>query len=209
MTRANPRRRSLALVAGAAFCAVASQPAAALDRLPAGLAALDPAHFAERVDVQRREDGALVLSTANGWTGAHDVKGAHARDIHLRAVLAPSRSGQAIQVWHELVYEGSHLDFRTATLEVGGRRHVLPLSGVEHWEEDCPGPDSVGRCNLHSRISVDLPVGMAREIAATWPGNGRVPARIRFEDPHGNTVTSGLAPAEVAGLLKAFDVHGG
>lgn len=115
------------------------------------------------------------------------------------AVAAP-----AWQIDHEIVYEGAHLDFRTATMEVAGRSHVVPAKPAAQWEEDCPGPDSIGgTCNLHARVTLYLSDAAMRDLAAAWPLHGRNKVRVRFEDAHGNAVNGKLAPDHVASLVQA------
>lgn len=116
-----------------------------------------------------------------------------------------TEAAPAWQIDHEVVYEGAHLDFRTATMEVGGRSHVVPVKPAAQWEEDCPGPDSIGgACNLHARVTLHLGDAAMRDLAAAWPQHGRNKVRVRFEDAHGNAVNAKLAPEHVASLVEAY-----
>lgn len=107
---------------------------------------------------------------------------------------------------HEVVYEGAHLDFRTATLDVAGRSHVVPVKPVSQWEEDCPGPDSIGgTCNLHARLTLHLTDAAMKDLAAAWPQHGQAKLRVRFEDSHGNAVAAHIPASRISGLVE---VHG-
>lgn len=123
--------------------------------------------------------------------------------VAIPAAIAAEAS-HAWQIEHEVVYEGAHLDFRTATMEVAGRSHVVPVKSAARWEEDCPGPDSIGgTCNLHARVTLHLSDAAMRDLAAAWSQHGRNKVRVRFEDAHGNAVSGKLAPDHVASLVEA------
>lgn len=109
----------------------------------------------------------------------------------------------AWQIEHDVVYEGAHLDFSTVTIDIAGRRHVVPVKPVSQWEEDCPGPDSIGgTCNLHARLTLHLTDAAMRELAAAWPQQSQAKLRVRFGDGHGNTVAARIPASRISSLLN-------
>lgn len=180
--------------------------AAAYEQLPPSLARLSPADFASQVKITDDPlEGAVVLSTRDGYTRSRAIKGARANDIHLRA-LVDRRSGEVTwQVWHELMYVGGRKDLHAVHyMSDGAVQKVRPLT-VDHWLDQCPPTDGVGFCNQNTRVGFELPERTVREIAASYGEGRREPWRLRFRDAGGRDITGGLAPAEAAGLLQALD----
>lgn len=199
-------RRPLFTLTTALAAAAIAPTAAAYEQLPRSLARLSPADFAAQVEIADDPQGqAVVLSTREGYTRGRAIKGAHANDVHLRA-LVDKRTGEVSwQVWHELMYVGGRKDLHAVHfLSSGGERQVRPLV-VDHWLDQCPATDGVGFCNQNTRIAFALPEGTVREIAASYQAGRREPWRLRFKDADGRDVTGGLAPAEAAGLVQALD----
>lgn len=191
---------ALVLAAGVGLAA----PAAAYDTLPRGLAAVTPAEVAERVRVlDAAEQPHVVVSTERAWTRGRGIGGAHAADVHLRALVDRESGAVRWQVWHELVYEGPRRDVAQVAFMAGGREVIAPVSAVEHWE-DCPGVDAMMRaCNRHVRIAFELPGAVVEEVAAAWLPASREAWRLSFHDADGGAIKGGLAPAEVRGLVDA------
>lgn len=198
-------RFSLAVPAAALLMA-AAQPAAAYDRLPAGLARLSPADFASQVRViDNPRDPRIILSTFDGYTRSRSLRGARADDVHLRALVDRKTGRVSWQVWHELVYVSGPRDFTAVQYLTDGRRHQSNALLVEHGLEGCPPTDGIGSCNQSMRVAFELPERTVREIAAGYRPGARDPWRVRFKDASGRDVTGGLAPAEAAGLITALE----
>lgn len=128
------------------------------------------------------------------------------------ALASPAVAADRPSAWmieHVVVYEGAHLDFRTATLDVAGRSHVVPVKPVSQWEEDCPGPDSIGgTCNLHARLTLHLTGAAMKDLAAAWSQQGQAKLRVRFEDSHGNAVAAHIPASRISGLVEAHGSTG-
>lgn len=178
----------------------------AADTLPRSLAELSSADFAGRVQVADDPAGAaVVLSTREGYVRARAVKGAHARDIHLRAVVERDSGRVSWQVWHEFVTVRGHQRITAVHYTLGGRpRTALPIA-AEYWLDECPPADGLGACNRFTRIGFEMPERAVREIAAAYESGSRRPWQVRFQDASGRDVTSGMSPAEAAGLVEALD----
>lgn len=196
-----------ALALALAFATALGLPAAghAADSLPRSLAKLSSADFASRVEVVNDPAGPVVLSTREGYSRARAVKGAHANDIHLRAVVERDSGRVTWQVWHELVTVRGHQGITAVHYTLGGKSRSAPPIKAEYWLDDCPPADGLGACNRFTRIGFELPERAVREIVAAYDRGSRRPWQFRFQDASGRDVTSGIAPAEAAGLVRALD----
>lgn len=183
-----------------------SQTAAAYEALPRSLAQLSPEDFADQVEIANDPlEEEIVLSTKDAYANGRSVKGAYADDVHLRA-LVDRRSGTVSwQVWHDFVHVGHRKELQAIHYLSGGDlRKAKPLI-VERWLDQCPPTDGLGSCKQFVRVVFELPEAAIREAAANYRPGSREPWRIRFKNENGKDVTSGIAPAEAAGLLAAFD----
>ena len=191
-----------------AVMAVSSHPALAVEKLPRPLTELSPSHFAQQIAISQTETG-TVLSTQDGYTRSRGIKGARANDVHLRAVVDQQSGKVSWQVWHDLVYVGGRKALSAVHYTAGGvTRQAKPLH-VEHWLDECPATDAPGFCNQFTRVAFELPEHAVREIATAGHAGTSAPWRLRFVDAAGKDVTGGLAPAEAAGLVQAFDAWRG
>lgn len=196
--------RSLSVIALAALAFPAA--ALAVDSLPRSLAELSSGDFASRVEVTDDPSGAaVVLSTREGYSRARAVKGAHANDIHLRAVVDRNSGRATWQVWHELVTVRGHEGITAVHYMLGGKSRTARPLKAEYWLDDCPPADGLGACNRFTRVGFELPERAVREIASAYERGSRRPWKFRFQDASGRDVTSGIAPAEAAGLVRALD----
>ncbi|MCJ2176971.1 hypothetical protein [Novosphingobium album (ex Hu et al. 2023)] len=179
--------------------------AAAYDELPRGLAQLTPVEFAERIQI---DDEALephiVVSTHKAWDRGRSIEGAHASDVHMRALVDRQSGAVRWQVWHELVHPSRRPEMIGVNYRTEGRLEQADILVAEHWSGDCPGVDNVPvSCNKYARLIFEIPGSVVEEIAETYRPESRVPWRIRFKDENGGSITGGLAPAEAAGLIMA------
>lgn len=200
-------RRSWPLLS-VATAAVLALPSAgqAYERLPRPLAALSPADFASRMRVvDDPSSQSIVLSTREGYDRARRVGGAHVEDVHLRALVDRATGRVTWQVWHELVTASQNRGIAAIRYTANGRIQTARPITVDHWRDECPPTDGIGACSHFTRVGFELPESALRELAAAYEAGSRRPWRVRFEDPSGRAVTSGIAPAEAAGLVQALD----
>ncbi|WP_091148690.1 hypothetical protein [Novosphingobium sp. CF614] len=179
--------------------------AAAYDELPRGLAKLTPAEVVDRIRVDDEVlEPHIVVSTQKAWDRGRRIEGAHASDVHLRALVDRESGAVRWQVWHELVYDSAAREMVGVNYRVDGRLQRAGLVVAEQWQDDCPGVDAAEiSCNRYARFVFEIPDRAMQEIAAAYRPDSRAPWRLRFKDVNGGSITSGLAPAEAAGLLKA------
>lgn len=178
--------------------------AAAYELLPRSLAALSPADFAAQIHVAD-DQGAVVLSTREGYARGRVVQGAHVDDVHLRAVVDKASGRTTWQVWHDLVTVRRHRNVVSVEYRAGGQLRSARPIGLDHAFGQCPPTDGPGFCNKITRIGFELPEQAVREMAASYVAGSRTPWRLHFRDASGRDVTSGLAPAEAAGLVAALE----
>lgn len=186
---------------------LAFTPAAeAYERLPRALAALSPADFARQVHVtDDQARPAVVLSTREGYERGRVVQGAHVDDVHLRAVVDRASGRVTWQVWHDLVTVRRHRNVVSVQYMADGELRTAKPIAVDHSLGQCPPTDGPGFCNRITRIAFELPERTVREMAASYDAKSRVPWRLHFRDAAGRDVTSGIAPAEAAGLIAAVE----
>ncbi|CDO36954.1 MULTISPECIES: hypothetical protein [Novosphingobium] len=181
--------------------------ALAYDRLPTGLAQLTPDEVRERVEVH--DDPAtphVVVSTREAWDRGRSIGGAHARDVHLRALVDRQSGAVRWQVWHELVHPGPAPRVVGVKYEAGGQIAQADLLVTDQWKEDCPSVDAIHReCNRHTRLVFELPENVVSEIAEGYRPQSRSPWQLKFKAEDGKSIRGGLAPAEAAGLLHAVE----
>jgi hypothetical protein len=178
----------------------------AAERLPRSLAALSSADFASRVHVtDDPAKASVVLSTRNGYGRARAVKGAHAKDIHLRALVDRASGRVTWQVWHEFVTVRGHQGITAVHYTLGGTPRTAQPVMAEYGNDECPPADGLGMCNRLTRVGFELPERAIREMAAAYHRGSRRPWLLRFQDESGRDVTSSIATAEAAGLVQALD----
>lgn len=181
--------------------------AAAYDQLPRSLARMTPTEVAERIHI---DDDALepyiVVSTEPAWDRGRRIEGAHATDVHMRALIDRHSGAVRWQVWHDLIYRGEQSDVVGVSYRAGGRLEQTGLVRTEQWYDDCPGTDAAPvSCSKHTRFVFEIPGTVVEEIAGAYRPESRAPWRLSFRDEHGSAITGGLAPAEAAGLLQAVE----
>jgi hypothetical protein len=185
---------------------VFERPPHVSERLPRALAALSPADFLGQVRVvENPAAGIVVLSTREGYTRGRVIQGLHVDDVHLRAVVDRASGRVAWQVWHDLITVSRHQDVVAVSYMSGGALRSTSPIAVERSLGQCPPTDGAGFCNRITRIGFELPEDAVRELAASYEARSRTPWRVYFRDGSGTVVTSGLAPAEAAGLISALD----
>lgn len=199
------RRFKLAIPAIAAAL-VPAAPALAYERLPAGLAQLSPADFASKVRIiDDPVEPTIVLSTRDGYKRGRSVKGARAEDVYLQALVDRKTGDVTWRVWHELSMGNQRKLSSVQYLSGGKTLEQAEFLTMENWLDQCPPTDGTGSCNHFVRVAFELPDQTIREIADAYRPGERRPWRLRFKDANGRDITSGLAPAEVAGLIYSLE----
>lgn len=165
---------------------------------------MSPAEFARQVRVADDPlEHEVEFTTRRGYRAGRSLEGAMANDIHLRALVHRESGAVRWQVWHELVTTQGELDITDVRFVAGGATRSVRPSIVEAWKDRCPAYDNNMSCSHFTRVVFELPEDAVREIAASHSTGSRLPWRLRFKDASGRDVTSGIAPAEAAGLLLA------
>jgi len=178
--------------------------AQAADRLPASLARISVEQFARQVKVVDDPlEHDIVFTTSQAYKVGRSLAGARATDVHLRALVDRQTGAIRWQVWHELVTTQGEMDITDVRFVTGGATRSVAPSIVESWKDRCPAYDNNMTCDNYTRVVVELPEQAIREMAASHVAGSREPWRLRFKDASGRDVTSGLAPAEAAGLLQS------
>lgn len=180
--------------------------AAAYDELPQGLAKLSPANVVDRIRIEDEMlDPYIVVSTKKAWDRGRRIDGGHASDVHLRALVDRDSGAVRWQVWHELSYTGGAREITDVTYLAGGHPRQTDFVLAEQWN-DCPSVDALKvHCDRYERFVFEIPGRIVKEIAASYKPGDRSPWRMRFNDKSGRSITGGLAPAEVAGLVQAVE----
>lgn len=174
--------------------------------LPQSLSRLSPADFARKtiINDDLLED-IVVLSTQRSARSEGPAKGAWIEEAHLRVIVNRGTGKASWQVWHDLAYTGARKEVSAVHYLVDGELRRSQPNVVEHWLDQCPATDAPGQCNQLTRIVFELPEEQVRSIAESHNTGSRQPWLIRFKDSNGQSVTVGFAPAELAGLLQAYE----
>lgn len=189
-----------------AICSMAATPAIASERLPSTLAQLTPGDFASKVRIiDDPLEPAVVLSSQDAYKRARSVNGARARDIHLQAVVDRASGRVSWRVWHELSMPHGRKLGSVEYASGGGGLEQSSFLTLESWLDQCPPTDGIGSCNHVVRVAFELPDHAVREIAAAYRPGERTAWHLRFKEADGRDITSGLAPAEAAGLILALE----
>ncbi|GGB99538.1 hypothetical protein GCM10011494_17520 [Novosphingobium endophyticum] len=196
------RTTLLALVGAALMCGTAG---AAYDKLPKGLARLTPEEVSRRIEVTDDPlEPYILVSTRGAWARGRSIDGAHANDVHLRALVDRGSGAVQWQVWHELVSGRVMRDMTEVSYRVGGRPQKADVLVMKRWSADCPSVDAIHTaCNQYARLVFELPGSVVQEIADAYSPGHRAAWRLRFTDARGATIAGGLAPAEASGLVEA------
>lgn len=195
----------LSIVAAAALGSTAANATTTM-HLPQSLARISPADFASRTTINddRLED-IVVLSTQRSTRTEGPAKGAWIDDGHLRVIVDRVTGKASWQVWHDLAYIGPGKQVSSVHYLVDSKLLRTQPSVVEHWLDQCPATDMPGQCNQLTRIVFELPEEHVRQIARSHNVGSRHPWMMRFKDRNGESVTVGFAPAELAGLVQAYE----
>jgi hypothetical protein len=185
---------------------VLQAPAIAHERLPGSLAQLSPADFASRIRIVDDPFApAIVLSTRDGYKRGRSIGGARAEDVYLQVLVDRQTGRLSWQVWHELSMAAERELGSVEYVSEGGRPVQSGFLAMDNWIDQCPPTDGIGSCNHFVRVAFELPDQTVREVADAYRPGERTPWPLRFREARGRDITSGLAPAEAAGLILALE----
>lgn len=186
------------LLAGAAQAGVGDKPVAS------SLVKMTPDQIAERIDV--RDDPLedhVMFSTQPVHRKGGFTNGVAVNDGFIKATKPRDGDGVTWRVSYDFTYFGARRDVTTVHVRTSDGLLKIKPTAVRRWSEECP--ESVGTCGQHMTVEFEAPERIIRDIAAGYRPGDRTPWRLRFKDDHGDGVTVGLAPVEVAGLVGAVD----
>lgn len=192
----------LALVVGvgAAQAGVGDKP------IHSALAKMSPQSIAARIEVRDDplEDHVLFSTKPvfrkGGFTAdvaVHDgfIKASKPRD--------GAAGGVSWRVSYDLTYFGARRDVTQVNIRSADGLLKIAPAAVRRWSEEC-GEGAV-TCGQHMTVEFEAPETVIRDIAAAYRPGDRTPWRVRFKDDHGEGLTIGIAPAEVAALVNTVD----
>lgn len=170
----------------------------------ASLVKLTPDQIAQRIDV--RDDPLerqVMFSTQPVHRKGGFTNGVTVNDGFIQATK--SRDGGAVtwRVRYDFTYFGAHPDVTQVDMRTRDGVVRIKPTAVRRWSEECP--ESIGTCGQQMSVEFEAPEDVMRDIAAAYRPGDRTPWRLRFGDDHGDGVTVGLAPVEVAGLVGVVD----
>jgi len=197
--------RKIALLLGAAAVLLPAT-ASAGDALPKRLASMTPIEFETKTQViDDPLEPDLVISTEKAHRGSQWLNDGLADNIYLRAMVARGTGQVRFQIWHDIAYWGMRKDIYQVNYVASGALKSNPLAIAAHRPDECPFVDEVVYCRSHKTLVFDVPETVMREIAQQYQPQSRQAWSFRFKDRLGRDVTSGIAPAEAAGLLRVLD----
>lgn len=197
------RKAALLLGAAAAFLPTL---ASASETLPKRLAAMTPTEFETKtriVDDPLEPD--VVITTDKAHRGSQWLDDGLADNIYVRALVARDTGKVRFQIWHDIAYWGMRKDIYQVNYVAGGALRSDPLAIAAHRPDECPFVDEIVYCRSHKTLVFEVPETVMREIAQQYQPRSRQAWSFRFKDRLGRDVTSGIAPAEAAGLLRVLD----
>lgn len=188
-----------------AMLSVVSAEATTSERLSNSIVRLSPSDFASRVTVENDAAAGVVrLSTRRASAREGPSRDAFIDEAHARVTVEPRSDRVIFEVWHEFSYNGKLADIAAVRYRIGETQHFATPKNVEQWLSAC-GSDAGGSCFLSTRVSFELPEQHARAVAASYAPGSREPWLLEIEDRSGKAVTLGFAPAELAGLILAYE----
>lgn len=173
-------------------------------RHPKSLLAMSPDHFRAATTVQddpleHHANFSTRKAHRQGWnwlkTDGHDN--------HLRAIVDKRTGETRYEVRTEVRYYGSQRDYRSAHYATDAGLQKADLTLARHGVEFCATNDQNFNCPLTKTIAFELDENVVRAIAA----NGGQSWAFKLKDDTGNDISSGIVPAEAAGLLQAVDQY--
>ncbi|WP_157218218.1 hypothetical protein [Flavisphingomonas formosensis] len=196
--------RKIALLVGATLLLPAA--ASASDTLSKRLAAMTPADFESRTSIVNDPlEPDLVISTEKAHRGRQPIRDGLADNVYVRALVARDTGAVRFQIWHDIAYWGQRKELYQVNYVAGGALKSDPLAIAAHRADECPFVDEVVYCKLNKTLVFEVSEPVMREIAQQYQPASRDPWSFRFKDRLGRDVTSGIAPAEAAGLLRVLD----
>lgn len=193
------------LIALSAACALPATAQAAEPRVSKTLTTLSP--DAVRAATEVKEDP-LEFHTIFSTEKVHRTKlrlfQTEGHDNHLRAIVDKRTGHTRYEVRTKISHWGDQPDYRSA--------HYLTRDGLKKADltlkrdggEFCTTNETIFTCSQSKAIAFDVDESVLREIAAGHHPEGWA---FKIKNDAGRDLTSGIAPAEAAGLLQAVDQY--
>lgn len=186
------------------FAAGATQAAVGHKPLPSSLVKMTPGKIAERIEV--RDDPLedhVLFSTEPVFRKGGFTDGVAVHDGFLKA--SKSRDGAAVswRISYDFTYSGARRDVTQVHVRSADVLLKIAPTAVRRWSQEC-GDETAG-CGQHMTVEFEAPEKVIRDIAAAYRPGDVTPWRVRFKDDHGEGLTVGIAPAEVAALVNKVD----
>ncbi|WBO23768.1 hypothetical protein [Sphingomonas abietis] len=175
-------------------------------RAPKSLLAMSPDAFRTATTVK---DDPLefhaTLSTEKAHREGWKILSPYGHDNHLRAIVDKQSGAVRYEVRQSLRYWGTQRDYRTAHYMTDQGLRQVALSEARHGQDVCPTTENNLECPLSKTMAFGVDEAVLRAVAARYqPGAGDGLA-FRLKDATGHDISSGIVPAEAAGLLQAVD----
>jgi hypothetical protein len=193
----------LAAIMAAAVPAVANAEIAQ----PKKLLAMSPAAFAEATTLQNdRLESHATLSTEKAHRESWRVLDPYGQDNHLRAIVDKKTGATRYEVRQTLRYWGVPRDYTAAHYRgPAGMLRKVALSEARPGEDFCPLMEIMQQCPQTHVTAFEIDEATMRHIAAGYQPGARDSWGFKLKDAMGYDITSGIVPAEAAGLLQAVD----
>ena len=146
----------------------------------------------------------IILSSEPVYKQRRGLVGYMLDDTYLKARI-DRRSGKvSFEVHQWMRYQGNLRGYRQVNVQTPEGLRQRPLDKVRYSSETCPQQESLVECVFTEHLAFNVDEGVLRTLAESAPGEGW---RFRFKAANGKDFNAVLAPAEIAGLLKAVDAQ--
>lgn len=207
--------KRLSLIAAALLLPPAAQPAFAQTHEPVAharvapprsLVAMSPEAFRTATTVK---DDPLefhaTLSTEKAHREGWKLLSPYGHDNHLRAIVDKRTGATRYEVRQSLRYWGTRRDYHSAHYLTEAGLQKVALSEARHGEDVCPTTENNLECPLSKTMAFGVDEDALRAVAARYQPGARDGLAFRLKDATGHDISSGIVPAEAAGLLQAVD----
>lgn len=186
------------------FAAGATQASVGHKPLPSSLVKMTPGKIAERIEV--RDDPLedhVLFSTEPVFRKGGFTDGVAVHDGFLKASKPRDGADVSWRITYDLTYFGARREVTHVHVRSADALLKIPPAAVRRWREECG--DETAACGQHMTVEFEAPEKVIRDIAAAYRPGDRTPWRVRLKDDHGEGLTVGISPAEVAALVTRVD----
>lgn len=196
--------QAVAFTVGVSFLTSAAQASAVL---PKRLAELTIADFAARTDVSAVPDAdSMTFSTEHASKSEGRSKWLFIEEAFARLVVDNRTGERSWEIWHEVSRSGGIGRIADVRYTAKGLEHSAQPEEVEEWIGYCGPADWEPGCRKFTRFKFRLPEEHVRALAGDMQEVGSRRAwTLEMRDQKGRVAKVGFAPAELGGLLKAFE----